>query len=358
MSPKKLRIFITKGYLAHKCGEILDKKNLFPISLILVFVASWFIGNISYLFSDLGRGKISHGFVSAGGDVEVFDISIYFLLLIFFILAVLALTLYIYNKYGKVAFEIIKIPSVIVGFVIFLGFMFLTVGTYSTEFVIIMAIVGVITFSLIADKRGWARLNIISASAILLIAIPIIYRLYNINAGTIILDEGGKRMSKIGESGKELVEGATGVGGENIGLIIIGLLLVIIAIIAVTPKIISLIRSGNKESEEQSSIEKDLSDSVDKAIKDLKKGKDTRSTIIRCYQKMCFILEDYGVIYDKYMTPREFEYNAIHNLNLSKDTIDDLTSIFEEARYSSHSLKKSQRKEALKNLKLLRKEIG
>lgn len=323
--------------------------------MILVLVASWSIGNISYLFPNLGESDNQYGFMGRGGSLEIFDISIYFFLLVFFFIGILAFTLYIYKKYGM---EVLSVPLLMIGFVILAGIMFLIAGAFSTEVVIMMTIIGVIAFALIADKKGWAKINIISVSIILLVGIPIIYRFYQVySPGVIIEDTGERGISKIGQSGRELVEGATNLGGQNIGLLVIGMLLGTIAVIAAVPKLISFLSSNEEIEEEQTQIEQDISKSVDRAIRDLNKGKDIRSTIIRCYQKMCFILEDYGVIYDRYMTPREFEYNAVHNLNLSKETIDDLTSIFEEARYSSHSLKESQREAALENLKSLREEI-
>lgn len=329
---------------------------MFIIGLVLVLVASWSIGNISYLFPSLGGGETGSNFVSGGQDLEIFDISIYFILLVFFLLGILVYTLYIYRKYGM---EVLSIPFTMVGFVILAGIIFLIVGAFSTEAVVAMTIIGVITFALIADKKGWARLNTIVVSVMLLIAIPVVYRFNQLyDPGTIIRDAGDQGLSKIGQSGKDLVEGATGIGGDNIGIIVIGSLLLMIALIALVPKLISYLRTGRGDEEEKKKIEEDLTESVDRAIRDLNEGKDIRSTIIRCYQKMCFTLEDYGIIYDMYMTPREFEKNAINNLNVSKDTIDELTTIFEEARYSSHSLNESQRKSALKNLKLLREEMS
>lgn len=323
--------------------------------MILVFVASWFIGNIVYLFPNLGISDDSYGFVADGGTgKEIMNISIYFIALVIFLIAILLVLLYIYKKYGK---EVLSIPLVMVGMIVLGGIMSLFAGKYPTLIVIFMTIFGVIAFVFTTNKKGWTKLNIISGAIILLVGIPLVYIAYNrYDPGIVILDD-GQDLAKIGESGRELVRGVTGIGGQNMGLLVIASLLIIIGVFITIPKIVSYIRSKKEVEEETSEIEQDLSQSVDRAIKDLKKGKDTRSTIIRCYQKMCFILEDYGVTYDRYMTPREFENNAVLNLNFSRSTISELTTIFEEARYSPHSLTESQRKAALKNLKSLKEEI-
>jgi len=324
--------------------------------MILVLVASWSIGNIVYLFPKLGVTDDSYGFVADGGSGKEFmNISVYFIALVIFLIGILLVLLYIYKKYGK---EVLSIPMVMVGMIILAGIMFLFAGRYPTLIVIFMTILGVIAFIFTANKKGWAKLNIISGAIILLVGIPLVYIAYNrYDPGIVILDD-GQDLAKIGESGSELVRGVTGVGSQNMGLLVIASLLIIFGVFITIPKIVNYIRSKKEVEEETSEIEQDLSQSVNRAIKDLKKGKDTRSTIIRCYQKMCFILEDYGVTYDRYMTPREFENNAVNNLNFSRTTISELTTIFEEARYSSHRLDESKRKAALNNLKLLRKEIG
>jgi len=335
---------------------MLERKNLFIIGLTLVLVASWSIGNISYMFSNLGNEDTNYGFVGAENQsYEIFDISIYMFFLVFFIIGILLYMLYIYKKYGM---EVLSMPITIVGVMIFFGLFSFLVGSHMTAVVILMTIIGVITFAFTAHKRGWAKFNIILVSVLIMIAVPVLYRFYQtFEGGGVDFIDKSSTVSKIGDSGRELVSGVTGIGSQNLGLVVITILLVIIGVISLLPKIAHYLKKDELKKEERTQIEKDLSESVNRAIKDLNKGKDIRSTVIRCYQKMCFILEDYGITYDRYMTPREFENNAVNNLNFSRDTIDDLTSTFEEARYSSHSLKEDHRKRAIKDLKSLREEI-
>ncbi len=113
---------------------------------------------------------------------------------------------------------------------------------------------------------------------------------------------------------------------------------------------------GQEDTKEE--IEEDISSTVDTAIKDLHTGKDVRSSIMRCYQKMCNILEESGISNEKSMTPREFRTHADEKLGVSTSRIDDLTDLFEEARYSSHSLSERDRDRALNNLKALKKGLG
>lgn len=109
---------------------------------------------------------------------------------------------------------------------------------------------------------------------------------------------------------------------------------------------------------EEEDIRDEISSTVEKTVDELYKGKDVRSTVIRCYQSMCRVLEDTGVEQDDFMTPREFEITAVKRLEVRKDTLVTLTSMFEEARYSTHELGNRERERAMKSLNALRDELG
>ncbi|MFW6195865.1 MAG: DUF4129 domain-containing protein [Thermoplasmatota archaeon] len=337
---------------------MLDKnnRNFFTVGLILLLIAAWALGNITYLFPFLGDKDTEYGFVGGGKDVQVFNISIYFLLFILAVIILLIFILLIYRSYGK---EIFTVPLMIFGPSSLLIIILLT-GLSSLEPVIIsLTVFAVIGFAYTANKKGWAKFNIALVSVTALIAGPLLYKAYIARRpGTGYISSGWDLDEMIGESGAEFLRGSRNLAGQNIGFIVFGLIVLVGGIYLIAPRVKSYFEEEKEEELDQTQIEENISESVDRAIRDLNEGKDIRSTVIRCYQKMSYVLEDQGVTYDRFMTPREFEENAVDKLDLSREKISDLTDIFEEARYSSHSLKESQRESALKNLRLLREEIG
>jgi len=324
--------------------------------LIIELIAAWSLGNITYLFPFLGDREAAYGFVGGGSDLEVFNISIYFLLAVLVFVILLVSILLIYRKYGK---EVFTVPLMIFGPGSLLLMILLTGITNLEPVIIAMTILAVIAFIFAANRKGWAKFNIALVSVTALIAVPFLYKAYiAYSPGANYVSSGWDVDKYIGESGQEVLKGSRDLLGQNIGFIVIGLIVVIGGIFFIAPRIKTYLKENKHDGRDQNQIEEDISESVEKAIRDLNEGKDIRSTVIRCYQKMSYVLEDQGVTYDKFMTPREFEKSALKNLDMSRDTISDLTDIFEEARYSSHSLTEYQRKAALKNLKSLREEIN
>lgn len=140
-------------------------------------------------------------------------------------------------------------------------------------------------------------------------------------------------------------------------------LLIIISIVAVTFFVyqrfepFSLSASDEEDEDEGEEIESDISSTVDKAISELHEGKDIESTIMRCYQRMCLILEEEGAENEEFMTPREFEKSATENLAVPTSKVSDIREIFEMAKYSSHQLDEEMKERVVKDLRDLRNEL-
>jgi hypothetical protein len=85
----------------------------------------------------------------------------------------------------------------------------------------------------------------------------------------------------------------------------------------------------------------------------------TRRAIFDTYLKLLAILDKYGFIRKQSETAREFE-NAIKDAlpQVSPKSLDSLTSLFEEARYSIHRLGKKDRLKAVKNLKVIQGDLA
>ncbi len=112
-----------------------------------------------------------------------------------------------------------------------------------------------------------------------------------------------------------------------------------------------------KFSEEDSVAKEDISSTADRALTELHEGDDVRDVVIRNYQKMLIILEEEGVHQDISFTPRELEKMVLAKLTLTEETIDEMTELFEEAKYSDHPLGEKERNRAMDNFKQIREEL-
>ena len=100
-----------------------------------------------------------------------------------------------------------------------------------------------------------------------------------------------------------------------------------------------------------------LARTVRRAIADLESGGDFRAVVLRCYRSMVLLFEGHGLTQGPSQTAREFEADAFRAMGLSHDAIDDLTSLFEEARYSAHPIRQPQRDAAITSLVAIRRDL-
>ena len=96
---------------------------------------------------------------------------------------------------------------------------------------------------------------------------------------------------------------------------------------------------------------------VERAIYHLKLGEDVRSAILKAYLEMEKIVRGMGVEDKNYYTPREFRETILSQLGISAEPVDNLTSLFEKARYSTVEMTEDDRAEALKNLERIKNEL-
>ncbi len=107
----------------------------------------------------------------------------------------------------------------------------------------------------------------------------------------------------------------------------------------------------------QDKDEKTLKSTAERAIKQLHKGEDIDDVIIRNYQRMCLILEKRGIQQKISFTPREFEKKVLEKTDIREKTIDEMTKLFEKAKYSDHPLDESHRDRAIKNFKQIKSDL-
>ncbi len=101
----------------------------------------------------------------------------------------------------------------------------------------------------------------------------------------------------------------------------------------------------------------EVADTLQRTIDALAGGSDTRATVIRCYTDMCKVMAKYGVVEEEHLTPREFEKLAKDSLPVPDEQIHNLVVIFEEARYSDHTMTDEDSKRALSALEEMKGKL-
>lgn len=113
----------------------------------------------------------------------------------------------------------------------------------------------------------------------------------------------------------------------------------------------------SEEGIEKQTIEDSLTSTLDRAITDIDEGEDIRSTIMKSYHEMSRLLEDEGAKNDDSMTPREFKAEIIQKIPAAENLVSDITFLFEEARYSPHELEERDKKQVIQQLEELKGEL-
>jgi len=97
---------------------------------------------------------------------------------------------------------------------------------------------------------------------------------------------------------------------------------------------------------------------VGRAVKMLESGHDYQSTILDCYRQMCILLAETGLEIGSAQTAREFSLQTSNKLQSGAEAVNVLTFLFEEARYSQHSLGGEKRTLAISQLRTLEHQLA
>ena len=97
---------------------------------------------------------------------------------------------------------------------------------------------------------------------------------------------------------------------------------------------------------------------VRRTVRMLESGNNYQETILACYKQMCTLLAEIGLEIGLAQTPREFALQASKKLQFGKGAVNTLTFLFEEARYSQHSLGPDKRSIAISQLTTLENELA
>jgi len=98
-------------------------------------------------------------------------------------------------------------------------------------------------------------------------------------------------------------------------------------------------------------IQRSLEEIITEALSSLQTESDHRKTVLDCYQKMCDLLVQKGVIKDATQTPREFALVAKAYLRVPPENLYDFTKVYEKARYSSREVNEKDREKAIRCLR-------
>jgi hypothetical protein len=97
---------------------------------------------------------------------------------------------------------------------------------------------------------------------------------------------------------------------------------------------------------------------IGRAIDDINRRKDVRDVIIRCYIELQRIIEEtHGRTRKASMTPREFQVH-LQKIGIHNDSIENLTRLFEKARYSDGTPTDYEESEALTYLGNIQNELS
>jgi len=138
-------------------------------------------------------------------------------------------------------------------------------------------------------------------------------------------------------------------GGTGALFILIGVLAAALAIVALKHSRSTPLRLHKAQ---WILAQQNATETVRQASLDLFAGEDPRSVIVRTYQQMSRLLDQDGRDL-KPLTPSEVAELAAHNFGWPKAPLTELTSLFEEAWYSQHTIGEAERDRALSALEAI-----
>ncbi len=110
--------------------------------------------------------------------------------------------------------------------------------------------------------------------------------------------------------------------------------------------------------DQETDLEREVSETIDRTLADLYSGADSRSAIIRCYIEISQYVEEKGVSERESFTPREFRVRVADVFDITQEPLVVLTELFEKARYSPHPLSDEERDMAIGSMEDIKAQMG
>jgi len=316
----------------------LDRRTLAGLLVILFLFASWCIGVVMTTSPTIGEGEID---VTSAAGYAGYARPILIVLLI-----IVPASLYMKGRTPAFLAIVSSLVAMMVGtyIILLIGF------SWSLLMILLVIIICAIAIwkAFIEENMSSYLAGIVIVGAALF-AVVMLGGVGEVIVEDIAADREPPSISWDDPTGD--IESGFGSIGNFVLVLLIGGILAVLVIL----KLIPMVRSTE---EEEKGVEDQLSSTVDKAVTELREGKDVHSTILRCYQRMCMILEEEGAKNFEFMTPREFEKQALSTLDLKTQTVSEIRKVFELAKYSNHRLGEEERDRSVEALKDLRRELG
>lgn len=156
------------------------------------------------------------------------------------------------------------------------------------------------------------------------------------------------------EGGGEIVNGWRAAAGPSALFLMMVVLAAVLAIAYLLRRAADPFRSVRTGPTKAPDPMREATEALRAAIIELEIGGDVRTAILACFQRFCLLLGRRGITEQDSLTPRELEGLAVGRLRVSTDASSTLTGLFEEARYSEHSLGEPDRERAIESLSRIR----
>jgi hypothetical protein len=125
------------------------------------------------------------------------------------------------------------------------------------------------------------------------------------------------------------------------------------AIIAVAA-VVAWIRRPPPEPTPERTMREDVVATIDDAIDDLEREPDPRRAVIAAYARMERVLGRHGLARKQSETAIEYLRRVLGDLTSSGDAVGRLTSLFEQAKFSSHQITEPMKHDAIASLREIR----
>lgn len=120
----------------------------------------------------------------------------------------------------------------------------------------------------------------------------------------------------------------------------------------------SVIKREHPEGELEEEERKEIAGVITRQIEAIDRGKDPRMAVIEIYSDMRRRLGQAGAWDRSTYTAREFASGAVERLGLSSESIQNLTYLYEEAKFSLHPVTENEKQRAVAMLQRVVNELG
>jgi hypothetical protein len=116
-------------------------------------------------------------------------------------------------------------------------------------------------------------------------------------------------------------------------------------------------RRSRRLPREAASVTDELVEALDETLEDLRAERDPRRAVIAAYARMERILAAHGIPRRRFEAPNEYLARVLGELSAGR-AAEQLTALFERARFSTHTIDRSMKDEAIDAVEALQAELA